>query len=96
MIMLFAAAAAAASAPAATSALDRVRPGFEAIPRERAAPRDPETPRGLDLRDNGIELPEVELALLDSKVGPVLRVGALGGRHNAAPKLAHVAVGWNF
>ena len=40
--------------------------------------------------------PEVEMALLDVKQGPVLRVGALGGRHGAVPKLAHVAVGWRF
>jgi hypothetical protein len=50
-------------------------------------------PRGLDTRTAA---PEVEMALLDVKQGPVLRVGALGGRHGAAPKLAHVAVGWRF
>jgi hypothetical protein len=36
------------------------------------------------------------MALLDAEQGPMLRVGALGGRHGTAPKLAHVAVGWRF
>jgi hypothetical protein len=92
-MILFLAAAAAATA---TPAFDLARPAAEAVPRDQAAPRTPEPPRGLDTRDVAIDPPEVEMALLDPKVGPVLRVGALGGRHGAAPKLAHIAVGWYF
>ncbi|WP_165961110.1 hypothetical protein [Qipengyuania sediminis] len=63
------------------------------ISRETAAPAPPVPPRGLVTDDKA---PEVELALLDPAVGPVLRIGAFGGRNAAAPKLAHVAIGWRF
>jgi hypothetical protein len=92
-MILFLAAAASATA---TPAFDLSRPEAESLSREQAAPRAPNLPRGVDTRDIAIDPPEVELALLDAKVGPVLRVGALGGRHGAAPKLAHLAVDWRF
>ena len=89
MILLFAAAASVATAPTHEIA----RPAAETLSREQAAPSAPVPPRGMDTRPAA---PEIEMALLDPKVGPVLRIGALGGRHDAAPKLAHVAVGWRF
>lgn len=61
--------------------------------RENAMPAEPIAPRGMDTRSAA---PEVEMALLDAETGPVLRVGAFGGKHRAAPKLAHVALGWRF
>jgi len=87
---------AAAFAPVASPAFDLARPASEAVTREEAAPRAALPPQGMDTRAVAVEAPEVEMALLDAKVGPMLRLGALGGRHNAAPKLAHVAVGWRF
>lgn len=92
MIVLLAAAAAAA----APAAFDLAQSDPHSIAREQAAPPSPVMPRGLDLRAVAIDVPELELALLDAAQGPVLRIGALGGRHGAAPKLAHVAVGWRF
>jgi hypothetical protein len=86
------AAAFAAVAPA-PPAFDRPMPASRSVSRDDAAPTAPVPPRGLDTRPAA---PEVEMALLDVKQGPVLRIGALGGRHGAAPKLAHVAVGWRF
>lgn len=85
---------------AAFAAIAPIGPSFEPAPpaarsvsRDDVAPAAPVPPRGLDTRPAA---PEVEMALLDVKQGPVLRIGALGGRHGAAPKLAHVAVGWRF
>ena len=89
-------AAAFAVATPAQPAFDLAQPAARPISRDDAAPIAPVAPRGLDTRTNAVDAPEVEMALLDVKQGPVLRVGALGGRHNAAPKLAHVAVGWRF
>ena len=86
-------AAAFAVAAPAEPAFDLARPAVRIVSRDDAAPAAPLPPRGLDTRPAA---PEVEMALLDVKQGPVLRVGALGGRHGAAPKLAHVAVGWRF
>lgn len=91
MISLLAAAFAAV-APVGPP-LDLPPPAVGPVARDDAAPAAPVPPRGLDTRPAA---PEVEMALLDVKQGPVLRVGALGGRHGAAPKLAHVAVGWRF
>lgn len=91
MISLLAAAF-AAIAPVGPS-LHPAHPAARAVARDEALPADPVPPRGLDTRPAA---PEVEMALLDAKQGPVLRIGALGGRHGAAPKLAHVAVGWRF
>lgn len=87
---------AAAFAPAPTPQFDLARAANRSHPREEAAPTAPALPRGVDTRAVAVDAPEVEMALLDAKQGPVLRVGALGGKHNAAPKLAHVAVGWRF
>ena len=84
---------------AAFATIAPVGPSFHAVQpapavaRDDAVPAAPIPPRGLDMRPAA---PEVEMALLDVKQGPVLRIGALGGRHGAAPKLAHVAVGWRF
>lgn len=89
MFLLLATAAATASATLPLPADSRV-------PREKASAAAPNAPRGLDPRAVAIAAPEIEMALLDVKQGPVLRVGALGGRHGAAPKLAHIAVGWRF
>lgn len=91
MISLLAAAF-AITAPA-QPAFDLAQPAARSVSREDAAPAAPLPPRGMDPRPAA---PEVELALLDVEQGPVLRVGALGGRHGAAPKLAHVAVDWRF
>ena len=85
----------AAIAPAAP-AFDLAQPAERTVAREQAAPAAPTAPRGMDTRDVAVDAPEVEMALLDVKQGPMLRVGALGGRHDAAPKLAHIAVGWRF
>ncbi len=91
-MILLTAAAFAAVAPA-QPAFDLSRPIDRSVSRDDAPPAAPVPPRGLDTRPAA---PEVEMALLDVKQGPVLRVGALGGRHGAAPKLAHIAVGWRF
>lgn len=91
MISLLAAAAATAIALVGPS-LPTVAPA-QGSSRIDALPEAPAAPRGLDMRP---ARPEVEMALLDVKESPVLRIGALGGRHGAAPKLAHVAVGWRF
>ena len=92
MFLLLAAAAFAPTQPA----FDLANPVPVAIAREEAAPRVALPPRGMDTRAIAVDAPEVEMALLDPKVGPMLRIGALDGRHNAAPKLAHIAVGWLF
>jgi hypothetical protein len=68
-----------------------------AVPRDRQAPATAIVPRNLDTRGL-VDMPEVELSLADN--GPVLLVGAMGGRQGAKygsmPALAHVAVGWTF
>ena len=89
------AAAFAATLPAAP-AIDLSQPAARSVARDDAAPAAPILPRGVDMRSVAVDAPEVEMALLDVEQGPVLRVGAFGGRHGAAPKLAHVAVGWRF
>lgn len=94
-MIAFLAAGLAAIAPA-TPVFDLAQPAERTTPREEAAPAAPTRPRGMDTREVAVDAPEVEMALLDVKQGPMLRVGALGGRHNAAPKLAHIAVGWRF
>lgn len=86
------AAAFAVVAPTAPT-FDLAQPAPRTVSRDDALPAAPVLPRGTDTRPAA---PEVEMALLDAEQGPVLRVGALGGRHGAAPKLAHVAVGWRF
>ena len=88
--------AAAFAAPPAMPAFDLAQPASRAASRDDAAPAAPILPRGVDARTVAVDAPEVEMALLDIKQGPVLRVGAFGGRHGAAPKLAHVAVDWRF
>lgn len=63
-------------------------------PGQYAAPPVPIAPRNLDTRDFAVDAPEIEFALVDN--GPVIRVGAMGGRHKGVPKIAHVALGWQF
>ena len=94
MILLLAAAFAAG--PPVQPALEPAQPTIPVMSSDDARSAVPMPPRGLDLRAVAIDAPEVEMALLDSKLGPMLRIGALGGRHGAAPKLAHIAVGWRF
>jgi hypothetical protein len=88
--------AAAFAVSPAMPAFDLAQPTARSASRDDAAPNAPVLPRGIDARTVAVDAPEVEMALLDVKQGPVLRVGAFGGRHGAAPKLAHVAVGWLF
>ncbi|HEU4819589.1 MAG TPA: hypothetical protein VFS87_00325 [Qipengyuania sp.] len=59
-----------------------------------AAPLVPEPPRNLDTRDFALDAPEAEWQVAPD--GPVLAVGAMGGRRSGRPKLAHVALDWSF
>ncbi len=90
-MILFLAAISASAAPVPAS--DLAKPVARAVSQDQASLGVPPPPRGIDVRP---ARPEVEMALLDIEQGPVLRIGAFGGRHGAAPKLAHVAVGWRF
>ena len=91
MLSLLAAAFIAATPAQPARAISR--PEARPATRGEAAPAAPAPPHELDMRPAA---PEMELALLDPKVGPTLRIGALGGRHKAAPKLAHVALSWRM
>jgi hypothetical protein len=59
-----------------------------------AAPVAPEPPRNLDTRNFAVDAPEAEWQVAPH--GPVLAVGAMGGRRSGRPKLAHVALDWSF
>ncbi len=61
---------------------------------DHAAPLVPQRPRNLDSRDFAVDAPEAELRLAVD--GPVLAIGAMGGRRSGRPKLAHVALDWSF
>jgi hypothetical protein len=58
------------------------------------SPLVPERPRNLDTRDFAVDAPEAELRLAVD--GPVLAIGAMGGRRSGRPKLAHIALDWSF
>lgn len=77
---------------------DLSRTDGRAMSREQASQRDPVRPHNLDTRDFAVEMPEIQLPLAER--GPVLLVGAMGGRsggrYGGMPKLAHVALGWSF
>lgn len=97
-MMLALAFGAAFAAPSAPPPQSRALPAFElppAAPRvreERAAPFEPLRPRNLNLRDSNA--PEAQWQIAEG--GPMLVVGAMGGRRSGMPKLAHVAVDWTF
>ena len=76
------------------SDFDLASPADRAVSREDAAPSAPVAPRNLDTRDFAVDAPEIEMPL--SENGPRLLVGAMGGKHKGMPKLAHIALGWNF
>ena len=63
-------------------------------PRKDSAPLVPVVPRNLDTRDFAVDAPEAEWRVAEG--GPVLVVGAMGGRRSGRPKLAHVALDWSF
>lgn len=69
-------------------------PGAAGPSRGDAAPLVPERPRNLDTRDFAVDAPEAEWQVAVD--GPVLAVGAMGGRRSGRPKLAHVALDWSF
>ena len=81
-----------------SASFDLSKASTRTISREEAAPREPVAPRNLDTRDFAVDMPEIEMALAER--GPVILVGAMGGRHGDEykdmPKLAHVALGWSF
>ena len=54
----------------------------------------PLQPRNLDIRASAFDAPEAEWRVADG--GPVVMVGAMGGRRSGMPKLAHVALDWSF
>lgn len=56
------------------------------------APLAPVPPRNLDLRN--LDAPEAEWRVAED--GPLLIIGAMGGRRAGMPKLAHVALDWSF
>lgn len=99
MLAVAAAAVLAAHSAAATdvpvaSDFDLPRSSSRPVSRDRAPPIAPVAPRNMDLRDFAVDMPELEFSLADR--GPVILVGAMGGRHSGMPKLAHVALGWDF
>lgn len=81
------------SRPVAPNGFD-LPPASETSPRDQAAPVVPERPRNLDTRDFAIDAPEAEWQVATD--GPVIAIGAMGGRRSGRPKLAHVALDWSF
>lgn len=59
-----------------------------------SAPLDPEMPRGMDTREFAWDPPGFELQFYQD--GPVFAGGALGSELKGMPKLAHVALDWDF
>ena len=81
-----------ASSPVAASDFDL---SSAVVPRQSPdapAPLAPVKPRNLDTHDSAA--PEAEWQLAEG--GPVVMVGAMGGRRSGMPKLAHVALDWSF
>ena len=93
MMPLIATAAAMVAQPVAAD-FDLARASQQTISREEASPQAPAIPRNMDMRDFAVDLPEIEVKVADK--GPVLLMGAMGGRHKGMPALAHVALGWSF
>lgn len=61
---------------------------------EPLGPLVPARPRHLDTRVIALDAPEAEWRVANG--GPVVVVGAMGGRRSGMPKLAHVALDWAF
>ncbi len=78
--------------PVASSDFDLTPPAAQTQHEERPMQLVPERPRNLDTRD--FNAPEAEWKVADG--GPLLMVGAMGGRRSGMPKLAHVALDWSF
>ena len=83
-----------ASGAPVSSDFDLAPSSARSVSRDQAAPFAPVATRNMDLRDFAVDMPELEIPLAHR--GPVILVGALGGRHSGMPKLAHVALGWSF
>ena len=83
---------------AAPTPLAVVADSFELPPASQQIPAPsllaPRQPRNLDVRTTAVDAPEAEWQL--AYRGPVLVVGAMGGRRSGMPKLAHVALDWSF
>lgn len=99
MMLAFAIGAALATPPippqaAVANDFDLSRRAERTLTRQIAAPLVPLPPRNLDTRDVAVDAPEAEWRVGES--GPVLVVGAMGGRRSGMPKLAHVALDWSF
>lgn len=98
MLLVLATAAALAPLPPRTAlaAYDLPPPSRAAADRDQFGPMAPPNPHNLDTRD--LTAPEFAMELAER--GPVILVGAMGGRHRGTykdiPKLAHVALGWSF
>lgn len=80
-------------APVAASDFD-LPPRTENAPGDQDGPLTPDPPRNLDTRDFAVDAPEAEWRVGEG--GPVLVVGAMGGRRSGMPRLAHVALDWSF
>lgn len=77
--------------PVATSNFDL---SSQTEPRDDNTPLVPKRPHNLDTRDFAVDAPEAELRLAVD--GPVIAIGAMGGKRSGRPKLAHVALDWSF
>lgn len=80
--------------PVAVSDFDLSAEIQQFAPPQEPEPLVPEQPRNLDTRDFAIDAPEAEWRVAEG--GPVLVVGAMGGRRAGMPKLAHVGLDWSF
>lgn len=76
------------------SDFDLTNVGGRRLPREKAAPGNLQAPRGMDLHTSDWVPPAIEFTLAEN--GPVFAAGAMGSRRKGVPKLAHVAIDWNF
>jgi hypothetical protein len=86
--------AAAMIAQPVAADFDLARASRRTISREEASPAVPAIPRNMDMRDFAVDMPELEVQVVNN--GPVFLMGAMGGRHKGMPALAHVALGWSF
>lgn len=96
LALAFGAALAAQSAqapsPLAASDFDLSSAVVLRQPVDAPPPLAPVKPRNLDTRDSSA--PEAEWQFAEG--GPVVVVGAMGGRRSGMPKLAHVGLDWSF
>lgn len=67
--------------------------GASRVDRRTVAPRAPQAPPGIDLREISWDPPGGEV---EFENGAVLLVGALGAERKGLPKLAHIALDWDF